>query len=738
MSWLQKLPSKKLNSRSQSNKKRLGFLPCFLCICRIHLMTLYMTSGLQKLAKTVVHRFKKLCSLTACAAIGFLCFTGTCAIAAPVNLTSAELSNLISIKAQAESNYKEWQQANDSLKSKRDELEVLNKEVDSLSKQITSIQTELKKLNDLDVASPGAVNPTKLAQVRRDNESLFNERGQKSTQVKKLTDEIDGLVKAIKSKSGLDQQFSDKYKVAINSVVDRVMNERKSNYLKTQNVEASGTVSCGAMSVLDCKDKSLKEAERLAIERGSVIYIDSITEINNSKLTKDQIRSATKGQISNRQILEAKFVSDDTAYKTTIRADVTPVLGPEILAGLRADSQTEIEAMIGGGLPKREFAAEAASKNSLSVTSISDIEDECRSGLLMSCHELGVVVLEGGVDKLDYNKAIELLENACAGGSLFYCANQGFSEKENYAKSIILYQMACDGGNFDGCSGLSDAYIKGFGVKQDYTKAFSLAQKACDGGSLWGCANLGKAMQWGFGIKPDSVKAFALYLKACEGGNSLGCNNLNYLGRVYSTDLSQKYCEDGRADICALLGYSYSGGYGVQQDYDKAVDMFQKACDGGNFDGCSGLANSYIKGFGVKQDYTKAFTPAKKACDGGNLSGCNNLAYFYYLRMDYINSAELSQLACERGNPQGCNDLSNLYFIGRGVKRDYAKSAELSQKACDGGNAMSCVWLGSDYQSGFGVPMNNEKALALYQRACKLKSYYGCDNYAKLKKIMGI
>ena len=718
------------------------------------------------MAKTVVHRFEKQCMLTTWVAIGFLFFTTMCAIAAPVNLTSAELSNLTSIKAQAERNYMDWQQANDSLKSKRDELEVLNKEVDSLSKQITSIQTELKKLNDLDVASPEAVNPTKLAQVRRDNESLFNEKGQKSTQVKKLTDEIEGLVVAIKSKSGLDQQLSDKYKIAINAVVDRVVNERKNNYLKTQNVEASGTVSCGAMSVLDCKEKSLKEAERLAIERGSVIYVDSITEIDNSKLTKDQIRSATKGQISNQQILEAKFVSDDTAYKTTIRADVTPVLGSELSAALKLESQTDIEAMIGGGLPKSGFAAETASGVKISVTSITQTEQACDGGDLTSCRDLGNAYAFGDRVKQDYIKAAELYRKVCDESiAALGCNNLGNLYRngqgviKDYSKAAGLYKKSCDHGIDVGCKNLEQmysskliatedanstplasqaiaigvpsvipplignqaeqqsdcvdaaecirlgvSYENGNSVKRDYSKAAELYQKACDIGTVIGCAYLGNLYRKGSGVKLDYSKAFELFKKACDGGNLLGCHD---------------------------LANAYSAGIATNQDYLIAADLYNSACERGYAPSCASLAYSYSTGNGVKQDYSKAVELSKKSCDSGFAGGCNTLGIaFEYgngVKQDYIKAAELYKQGCDANGSAACSNLGNFYHNGRGVSKDYSKAVDLFQKACSGGDARGCNNLGWAYKNGDGVKQDYFKANELYVKACDGGYAMGCN-----------
>jgi hypothetical protein len=147
------------------------------------------------------------------------------------------------------------------------------------------------------------------------------------------------------------------YESRLAALMEVVVSSRKGEYQKTQTVEATGNISCGDMQVKECKEKSLKEAERQAVERGSVIVVDSVSEINNSKLTKDQIRSATRGRIASREILSAKFVNDDTAFQTTIRAQITPGLGPELLAEMRQSARMDIEAQIGGGIPPALLAS---------------------------------------------------------------------------------------------------------------------------------------------------------------------------------------------------------------------------------------------------------------------------------------------------------------------------------------------------------------------------------------------
>ena len=84
----------------------------------------------------------------------------------------------------------------------------------------------------------------------------------------------------------------------------------------------------------------------------------------------------------------------------------------------------------------------------------------------------------------------------------------------------------------------------------------------------------------------------------------------------------KKACDQGFAWGCSGLGYMYSNGQGVKQDYFAAADLFKKACDVSYAEGCFNLGNSYSNGQGVRQDYFIATDLYKKACDGGVAEGC--------------------------------------------------------------------------------------------------------------------
>src|SRR5690606_33202782 len=70
------------------------------------------------------------------------------------------------------------------------------------------------------------------------------------------------------------------------------------------------------------------------------------------------------------------------------------------------------------------------------------------------------------------------------------------------------------------------------------------------------------------------------------------------------------------------LGIIFQQGYGVDQDFEKAIDYYKHAID--EAEAKCHLGIMYQNGYGVEQDYTKAIKFYKKAADGG----CAYAKYF--------------------------------------------------------------------------------------------------------------
>jgi uncharacterized protein len=88
--------------------------------------------------------------------------------------------------------------------------------------------------------------------------------------------------------------------------------------------------------------------------------------------------------------------------------------------------------------------------------------------------------------------------------------------------------------------------------------------------------------------------------------------------------------EGGNAQDQYRLGWLYSTGHLVAQDYSTAAEWYGKSAQQGNASGENGLGFLYSKGFGVPQSYSQAMLWYRKAADQGDAKAEFNLGGMYY------------------------------------------------------------------------------------------------------------
>ncbi len=85
----------------------------------------------------------------------------------------------------------------------------------------------------------------------------------------------------------------------------------------------------------------------------------------------------------------------------------------------------------------------------------------------------------------------------------------------------------------------------------------------------------------------------------------------------------KEICDAGGFESCNLLGYSYSIGMKVKQDYSKSYEYYRKSCDGENGNGCFGLALLYYTDVGLEENISKAKSLFYKGCDLRHKASCD-------------------------------------------------------------------------------------------------------------------
>jgi TPR repeat protein len=339
-------------------------------------------------------------------------------------------------------------------------------------------------------------------------------------------------------------------------------------------------------------------------------------------------------------------------------------------------------------------------------------EKGCRTGHLVSCHQVAVDLYNGAGVKPDYARALTHYENACTGG---------------YAKS---------------CNEVGFLYDKGQGgVKQDKVKAAQWFEKGCEWGDGWSCENLGRYIEAKIHKAPSQARALDLFGKACEAaeGDPTACARLanRYFNGVgvekdpmKGIQYLRRGCEVKRdKHSCSQLGELYrSSRYGVSTNFTEALKYFDRACSSRVESACDAKADMYAAGQGVAPNPTEAARIRKESCDRGNTIGCRNLAKMYrdgigVPKKDPAMAATLHDKACLMRSNADCYELALMYDKGEGVKAEGKKVAELFQRACAFGNYEACANMGYFMYRG-SADQKKDTTLGL----SKLRS--GCSNYS--------
>lgn len=154
-----------------------------------------------------------------------------------------------------------------------------------------------------------------------------------------------------------------------------------------------------------------------------------------------------------------------------------------------------------------------------------------------------------------------------------------------------------------------------------------------------------------------------------------------------------RWCAEGDARSCSVLGVMFENGRGVVADPGKAARLYGRACRGGNAPACVSLGRMMEAGTAARPDPEGAIVMYEAACDAGELAGCEQLgrtlADIGRLRL----AAKVLGSACKRGHAASCETLGTLVAEGRGVARSERRAQELFRRACRGGHANACARL---------------------------------------------
>lgn len=321
-----------------------------------------------------------------------------------------------------------------------------------------------------------------------------------------------------------------------------------------------------------------------------------------------------------------------------------------------------------------------------------------------------------------------------------YYSTQDYKKKINKKLMVAWYKKSAEQGYADAQYELGGLYKLGNGVEKDEKKALDLLVKAAKQGQESALFDVGS---WYIDADqvykekhpvPDFLTALKCFIKMNEYRRSEtvieALNNYLELPINDKREDSNKIFEfikdladEGHSYAKRLLGDCYFYGFGVEQDYLKAISLYNEASKDFNMQAINGIAYCYFYGLGVKQDYEKAAEllnsvaiyfncPAKIIC---------NYAYCCYMGKgtprNYNNSGEFFRSAL-RVRPSKVDPIV-LYFCGLssyygyGFNIDFEAAFKYFERASKSGLYDAKLALIACYKKGIGVEKNLEKAQEL-------------------------
>lgn len=154
--------------------------------------------------------------------------------------------------------------------------------------------------------------------------------------------------------------------------------------------------------------------------------------------------------------------------------------------------------------------------------------------------------------------------------------------------------------------------------------AKSFFQSGCQNGNDASCTEYGFLLFAGQGVTRDDVLGMQMFERACQHNYARGCAALAQALTVHkdygrAAPIAESACSKDIAKACALLGYLYQNGFGVQKDTPHALVLLKKSCDDGNGWGCLQVGLALSVTLETREQAKRSF---ERGCDLGDLGAC--------------------------------------------------------------------------------------------------------------------
>lgn len=216
-----------------------------------------------------------------------------------------------------------------------------------ITKEFEDAEAKVNRLTKADLEDPGSLDEA-LNKAREAHSVIYKKKRDLASRIKRAREAASQAKPKVQSLKNELKQLRQRYNAALKSAVEREVAPQISSMQVSKTVFGEGRAACGELKVSECKTLAKSNAERDATEKGSVVSVEAVTEIRDLKLTKEEIRSETRGQLSDISEIEFGFVEGGEVYKTKIRAKVTTVLSDRARSQLSKKIKSEIVSNLGG------------------------------------------------------------------------------------------------------------------------------------------------------------------------------------------------------------------------------------------------------------------------------------------------------------------------------------------------------------------------------------------------------
>lgn len=219
--------------------------------------------------------------------------------------------------------------------------------ISRLEAENNQARSKLEKLQEFDRDNPGTISQEQLRGAEDQNRKAFSALRDARDKKSGSESRINSLNVDASAKYAEFLRLQKSFERDVNRVVDTHLQERLIALQVKKEVTVTEKVACGDDSIPVCKERSKKAAELKASETGSVVFVNSLTEVKNFKLSKEELRSEVQATLSNK-VFSNQHMVGETEYETTITASVEPVIGDGLREQMAAAIRAQVYDKVGG------------------------------------------------------------------------------------------------------------------------------------------------------------------------------------------------------------------------------------------------------------------------------------------------------------------------------------------------------------------------------------------------------